>query len=165
LHARADAERVVLPAAGAERLQLDVEGEVAVPELVAQEMRRAGRVDDREIFVAIVVDLGDGDRSGAEGTKLGGENVRAIEEGPVAVVAEEEERRLPAAATGTDDEIEPAIVVVVDEGGGRDGEATQRAQNGVGLCITREGAVAAIAPERRIGAGEEEIGVAIVAVV
>ena len=151
LQPRADAERVVLAAAGAERLELDVQGEVAVPELVAQQTRRAGGIDEREILVAVVVDVGDRDRGGARGAQRRGENARSVEEFAGAVVAEEEERRLAAAARlRTDDEIEPAVVVVVDERRGGDGEAAQRAQRGVGARVARERAVAAVAPERRI---------------
>ena len=57
LQPRTDAERVVLAASVAKGLELHVHREVAVPEIVAQQSRRAGAVDQHEIFVAILVDV------------------------------------------------------------------------------------------------------------
>ena len=55
----------------------------------------AGGVDESEVLVAVVVDVGDGDRGGAQRAQLRGEDARAVEEGAGAVVAEEKEGGLP----------------------------------------------------------------------
>ena len=99
-----------LPLPAPRPAELDVHGEVRVPLLVAQQARRAAGVDRGDVLVAVVVDVGDDERSGASRAEVRRENRRAVEEPASAVVAQEHEA--VRARARADDEIEPAVVVV-----------------------------------------------------
>src|SRR4051812_23519407 len=114
----AKAERVVLAAPGAQRLQLDIHGEVAVPPVVADESCDTRGIRDEEILITIVVDVSDGDADPARRTNCRGQERRSIDEAAGAVVSKEiyvpaSLRRRPGGADN--EQVEPSVVVVVDK--------------------------------------------------
>ena len=112
-----DAEVIVLAAPGAQSLELYARGQILVAAVVSQEANIAVRIRNKEILVAVIVDVGDGERCASHHVHRCGQQVRPILEPAVIVVKEKyawtcrslRDRR------ARDDEIEPAVIVVVDE--------------------------------------------------
>ena len=107
--ARADAERIVLAAAEAERGQLHPHGEMRVPTVVAQDVDAVPVAED-DVLIAVAVDIRDEqrpDRVVLEGRR---EQLAAVGETPASIVVQQR-----GAVRPRHDQIEPAVVVVVEE--------------------------------------------------
>src|ERR1043166_8085222 len=113
----ADPECVVLAADRSECLELDVDGEVGVPAIVAQQMRVAAGVYQPQSEITVVVDIGNGNVARAARAQVRGNDRRAIDKLSQGVVAEKEERRrilCRPIGGSADQKIDPAIVVEVE---------------------------------------------------
>ena len=122
----ANAERVVLAAARAQRRELDPARQPGSAALVAEQAGTPGTADD-EVLVSILVHITDDDAR----TRLQsrGEQRGAVLEPARAVVAQEE--HAAAARCGGcpgDDEVEPPVIVAVHELGRRSDQAAQAPQ-------------------------------------
>ena len=109
-----------LPLPVRKAFELHVEREVAVPEIVAEQSRRSGSVDEQQIFVAIVIDVGNRDR-GRPGRAHGtGISVERSTKSSRAVVPKEKHARRPLLrAMSAHQKVEPPIIVVIHERRGR----------------------------------------------
>src|SRR5207237_4693108 len=113
-----DSKCVILATAIAQSLELDVDRQITVSHLVAQQPRSASAVDQPEILVAIIIDVRHRNRRSPSRAHGWWYHSGLIDKLSGTVVAEQEYvRRGFAGRTRCSghDQIDPAVIVVVDE--------------------------------------------------
>ena len=167
LERRAQPERVVLPTALPERDETHVHILIHVPAVVPQQAGPTVPADDDQVEVAVLVEVGDGDRPASP--QAVGQNGRKVFEAPRRVVTEQEHAP-PARRRGFTyyDQIEPPVVVEVENGGVKARDARELAPQRARLGVQLERAVPAILVQcglSPVESGHEQVEETVVVVV
>src|SRR5439155_11379318 len=157
LEPRADTERVVLAAAGAECRELHLHAELGIAAVVAQEVH-TGAVPDEDVLVAVTIEVGDEHWSDGIAPYVGRQRGAAIVESACAIVVKQR-----SAVRAGHQQVDPAIVVVVYERPRAGGDRADALEHGQGAAITCEPAPPIVVPEA--APGDEQVQRAVVVVV